>query len=99
MIEILESYKKTYNHDGSAEDWFPAVREMSEALGYAKAPKLYKKNPEQFRGHVGDVSSVIRVAETGRRNTPDLYQIMQVLGKDEVIERFDKAIKYLKEEA
>ena len=99
MIEILESYKKIYNHDGSAEDWFPAVREMSEALGYAKAPKLYKKNPEQFRGHVGDVSSVIRVAETGRRNTPDLYQIMQVLGKDEVIERFDKAIKYLKEEA
>lgn len=99
MVEILESYKKQYNHNDTAEDWFPRVREMSEALGYAKAPKFYKKNPEQFRGHVGDVSSVIRVAATGRRNTPDLYQILQVLGEEETMARFDKAIELLKEEA
>lgn len=99
MVEILESYKAQYNHNDTAEEWFPRVREMSEALGYAKAPKLYKKNPEQFKGHVGDVSSVIRVAATGRRNTPDLYQILQVLGEDETMARFDKAIELLKEEA
>lgn len=99
MIEILEKYKEIYNHNDTAEDWFPRVREMSEALGYAKAPKFYKKNPEQFRGHVGDVSSVIRVAATGRRNTPDLYQILQVLGEKETMARFDKAIELLKEEA
>ncbi len=98
MIEILEKYKQVYNHEDAAEDWFPRVREMSEEMGYAKAPKFYKKNPEQFRGHVGDVSTVIRVAATGRRNTPDLYEILQVLGKDEVMARFDKAIKYLKED-
>ncbi len=99
MIEILEEYKKVYNHNDIADDWFPKVRDMSEALGYAKAPKLYKKNPELFRGHVGDVSTVIRAAATGRKNTPDLYQILQVLGEEEVMERFNIAIAKLKEEA
>lgn len=96
MIEILENYKKLYDANGSAEDWFPTVRDMSEQLGYAKAPKLYKKNPEEYRGHVGDVSGVIRVAVTGRRTTPDLYSIMQTLGYDEVIKRFDESIEILK---
>ncbi len=99
MIEILEKYKEVYDHNDIADDWFPKVRDMSEELGYAKAPKLYKKNPELFRGHVGDVSTVIRVAATGRKNTPDLYQILQVLGEKEVMERFDIAIKKLEEEA
>ncbi len=98
MINILEEYKKVYDHNDTADDWFPKVRDMSEALGYAKAPKFYKKNPEQYKGHVGDVSSVIRVAATGRRNTPDLYQILQVLGKEETMTRFDLAINKLKED-
>ena len=98
MIEIIEKYKTIYNHNDIADDWFPKVRDMSEELGYAKAPKFYKKDPDAYRGHVGDVSSVIRVAVTGRRNTPDLYQILQVLGEEETIKRFDLAIKFLKEE-
>lgn len=98
MIEILEEYKKIYSHSDASEDWFPKVRDMSERLGYAKAPKLYKKDPDSYRGHVGDVSTVIRAAATGRKNTPDLYQILQVLGNDEVMERFDIAIDKLKEE-
>jgi len=96
MIEILEEYKKVYKADETQDDWFPNVRDMSERLGYAKAPKFYKKNPDDFKGHVGDVSTVLRVAATGRRNTPDLYQILQVLGYDEVMARFDAAINYLK---
>jgi len=96
MLEILENYLKVYNHDGTAEEWFPVVREMSVEMGYAKTPKLYKKSPEEYRGHVGDVSSVIRVAVTGRRNSPDLYEIMQVLGKDRVLARFNEAIEILK---
>ncbi len=98
MIEILENYIKIYNHAGTAEEWFPAVREMSESLGYAKTPKLYKKNPEDFRGHVGDVSSVIRVAVTGRKNSPDLYEIMQVLGEEKVNSRMNEAIEILKKD-
>lgn len=96
MICILEEYKKIYKADLAAEDWFPEVREMSERMGYAKAPKLYKKNPDDFKGHVGQVSSVIRVAVTGRKNSPDLYQIMQVLGYDEVMKRFNESIELLK---
>lgn len=95
MIEIIETYKGRYNENDSAEDWFPHLREMAVELGYAKAPKLYKKNPEEYKGHVGDVAGVIRAAVTGRRNTPDLYEIMQTLGVDEVMKRFENAVAYL----
>lgn len=95
IIEILENYKNVYNSNETQDEWFPKVKEMSEKLGYAGAPKLYKKNPEEFKGHVGDVSTVIRVAVTGRRNTPDLYQILQVLGYDEVIARINESIEAL----
>ena len=55
--------------------------------------KEYKKEPEKWLGHVGDISTVIRVALTGRTNTPDMYEIMKVLGKDSVIKRLKKAIQ------
>lgn len=97
MAVILEEYKTVYDAEQSQEDWFPKLREMGEKLGYAKAPKFYKKDPDAYKGHVGDVSSVIRAAVTGRRNTPDLYCIMQVLGYEEVMKRFDESIKILKE--
>ncbi len=96
MVEILNEYKKIYKADETAEDWFPHLRDMSEALGYAKAPKFYKKDPDAFRGHVGQVSSVIRVAVTGRKNSPDLYEVMQVLGFDRVMSRIDESIELLK---
>lgn len=97
MIEILEKYKDIYDENAEADDWFPTVRDMAESLGYAKAPKEYKKNPDDYKGHVGDVAGVIRVAVTGRRNTPDLYEIMQVLGSEEVMKRFDEAIDILRQ--
>ncbi len=96
MIEILEKYSEIYDEDEKNEDWFPKVRELAISLGYAKAPKEYKKNPEEYKGHVGDVASVIRVAATGRRNTPDLYEILQTLGADEVMKRFSNAIERLR---
>lgn len=92
---ILEKYITVYNKNDNQEEWFGRIREMSEELGYAKAPKFYKKDPDSFKGHVGDVSTIIRIALTGRRNTPDLHQILAVLGEDEVIERFNKAIAAL----
>lgn len=95
MIEILQTYKELYDENDSADDWFPKLREMAIELGYAKAPKIYKKNPAEFKGHVGDVAGVIRAAATGRRNTPDLYEILQTLGVDEVMKRFDNAISSL----
>ncbi len=92
---ILEKYKSVYNPNDTQEEWFGRIREMSEELGYAKAPKFYKKDPDSFKGHVGDVSTILRIAVTGRRNTPDLHQILAVLGETEVQNRLDAAIAAL----
>ncbi len=95
MREILTEYKSVYDPQGADEDWFPAVRELAVKLGYAPTPKAYKQSPEEFRGHVGDVSGVLRAAVTGRLNTPDLCAIMKVLGADEVMRRLDESIGIL----
>lgn len=89
---ILEKYLEIYDHSASKEDWFPALRAMGEEMGYAPKPQLYKKNPELYKGHVGDVSGVIRVALTGRMNAPDIWEIQQVLGEEETIRRIKLAL-------
>ncbi len=95
-LAILEKYIEIYDSDGAPEDWFPQVKEMAVELGFAGTPKEYKQNPSGFKGHVGDVSGVIRVAVTGRLNTPDLYEIMQTLGAGKVKERITAAINSVK---
>ncbi|WP_207655031.1 hypothetical protein [Clostridium thermosuccinogenes] len=60
---------------------------MCDQLGYARDMKSFKKNPSDLKGHVGDVAMVLRIALTGRTNTPDLYEIMQIMGRSRVIER------------
>ena len=90
---ILTRYKEVYNHQSPSEDWFPQVQSLAEELGFAKSPKDYKADPDSFKGHAGDVAGVIRVAVTGRLNTPDLYSIMQTLGEDKVKERINTAIE------
>ena len=90
---ILTRYKEIYNHQAPSEDWFPQVQSLAEELGFAKSPKDYKADPDSFKGHAGDVAGVIRVAVTGRLNTPDLYSIMQTLGEDKVKDRINTAIE------
>ncbi len=90
--KILDLYiKKYYNENDDKQIWFDKIKELSGELGYAKEVKEFKANPEMYKAHVGDVSTVLRVALTGRTNTPDMYEIMQVLGKDSVIKRLKKA--------
>ena len=83
-------FDKYYNENDDKQTWFDKIRELSVELGYAPGVKEYKENPDGFKGHVGDVSTVIRVKLTGRCNTPDLYEIMNVLGKEEVLRRASK---------
>ena len=71
-------------------------KEVAGKMGYAKEVKEFKANPDMYKAHVGDVSTVLRVALTGRTNTPDMYEIMQVLGKDRVAKRLETAIEKLK---
>lgn len=97
-IDVLEKYINTFNLADSKDEWFNRIKEMCEPLGCTSNVKEYKQSPENFRGHVGDVSTVIRVALTGRTNTPDLYSIMALLGEKSVKERLEAALKYYKEE-
>ena len=66
------------------------IKELAGEMGYAKEVKEYKANPENYPGHVGDISTVLRVSLTKRANTPDLYEIMQVLGKERITKRYEK---------
>ena len=89
--KIIKLYfDKYYNENDDKQTWFERIRELSVELGYAPGVKEYKENPDGYKGHVGDVSTVIRVKLTGRCNTPDLYEIMNVLGKEEVLRRASK---------
>ena len=89
---FLKAYKEIYNENDTKEEWFNRIKGLCEPLGFASETKVYKANPDEYKGHAGDLSTVLRIAVTGRRNTPDLCSIMQVLGKDKCIERIDKAI-------
>ena len=90
--EILVNYQTVYDPSQDKQEWFNTIKDICPSLGFCPEVKEYKKNPEGFKGHAGDVSTVIRIAVTGRRNTPDLCSILQLLGKDKVNQRFDRAI-------
>ena len=90
---IVETYvNKYFDSNDTKETWFNKIKELSGELGYAKEVKEYKQEPDKYKGHVGDVSTVLRVVLTKRQNTPDLYEIMNVLGKESVEKRFKEFI-------
>lgn len=90
IASILDAYPQMYDENADSSAWFDTLKDLSEKLGFAREVKEYKKNPDAYKGHVGSVSNVLRVAVTGRTKSPDLYSIMKALGKDRVIERIKK---------
>ena len=89
--EILSNYLEKYFDIGDdKQTWFDKIKDLAEEKGYAREVKEYKQNPEKYKGHVGDISTVIRVALTGKCNTPDLYEIIQILVKERVEERINR---------
>ena len=89
VVAKFREYKKVKKAMEDAEELMqdPDMKDLAEELGYSREVKEYKASPDSYKGHVGDISTVIRVKLTGRCNTPDLYEIMKVLGKDEVLRR------------
>lgn len=86
--KILKLYvEKYYDENDDKQTWFDKIKELAGEMGYAKEVKEFKANPGMYKAHVGDVSTVLRVALTKRTNTPDLYEIMKVLGKEEIERR------------
>lgn len=89
-VDLVLDYVNNYLElDCTNEEWFNKVKEFALENGYAASPKDYKKDPESFKGHVGDICEAIRVMVTGRRQSPDLFSIMKILGKDRVLHRVD----------
>ena len=92
--KILDLYiEKYYNPEDDKQTWFNKIKELAGEMGYAEEVKEFKANPGMYKAHVGDVSTVLRIALTGRTNTPDMYEIMGVLGKTSMTKRFEKAKK------
>ena len=85
---ILDIYlAKYYDPKDDNEEWFNKVKLLCDELGYASNMKEYKQNPEKFKGNVADVSTVIRVALTTSSRTPNLKDIMAILGMQEIQRR------------
>lgn len=91
---ILRAWDAVYSPADDKDTWFGKIKDICAPLGFTPNVKEYKKDPDAFKGHVGDVSTVIRVSVTARRNTPDLHAIMQVLGEEKVRQRVADAIAY-----
>ncbi len=79
-----------YDESDDKDTWFAKIKDLSEALGYAREVKEYKENPEKYKGHVGDVSTALRIAITKESMTPDLYEIMRLLGKERMMKRIEE---------
>ncbi len=93
-VLLLTDYKKVYRPEDEQSEWFEKIKSICPAHGFAPDMKTYKADKEAYKGHPGDVSTLIRLAITGRVNTPDLCGIMQTLGESEVERRLQKAIDY-----
>ncbi len=91
--KILKTYISKYYNVESQESWFDKVKKLADELGYASNMKEYKNNPELFKGNVADIATVLRVALTSKSNTPDLYEIMNLFGKERVENRYNKLIE------
>lgn len=89
--QILTTYiTKYFNENDDKETWFNKIKELTNELGYCSDMKEYKNNPDSYKGSVADISTVIRVATTTSSMTPDLYEILKLLGKERIEKRFQK---------
>lgn len=90
--QILNEYLDIYSADDDNNEWFEKIKVLGEKYGYTSDMKAYKADPDAFKGSITDVSNVIRVAITGRTNSPDLCTVMKVLGADRVAARLKAAL-------
>lgn len=95
IIVILKDYIESINLDLDESSWFNTIKELADRNGYASNMKDYKKNKEAYKGSVADVSEFIRVAVTTKKNSPNLFEVLSILGKEEVIRRLNVGIENL----
>lgn len=88
---VLDGFLATYSYENDAQVWFSKVKELAGSLGFAAEMRDYKANPEAYKGSVSDVAEVLRIAVTGRANSPDLWTIMHILGDERTRDRIKAA--------
>ena len=91
----LEKFLATYDHTDDMNTWFEKIKAVAREIGYADDMKAYKADPTAFRGNIADVSMFLRVAVTGKLNAPDLYTVMQILGKSNTVCRIESMMERL----
>ncbi len=87
---ILKAFAEVFDENDTPDIFFDKIKQIAEKFGYASDTKAYKAEPSKYKGPVGDVSMVIRVAITGRQNAPDLQSVMQIMGREKVLDRIRK---------
>lgn len=80
--EILKEYLAGYDHNDDNSAWFDKLKKVADNLSFASDMKAYKANPENYKGSISDIAEVVRIAVTGRANTPDLWTIIHIIGED-----------------
>lgn len=95
-VEMLSKYLDIYSSTDDNSAWFDKIKSLCDEENYTSSVKEYKKAPDKFKGHVGDISTLIRIAVTGRENTPDLCTVMKILGEEKVKVRIQEMINYLR---
>ena len=91
----LSAFCESYDANDDMNTWFEKIKNVADKLGFASDMKLYKANPENYKGSVADISMFLRVAVSGMLNSPDMYAIMQILGAERTISRINNFIASL----
>jgi len=92
-LNILEKYLNIYNVSDSQDEWYHKLQSFALENGYAGSVKEYKNSPDNYKGHIGDICESLRYVVTGRVQTPNLYDILKLLGKDEISKRIKFYVK------
>ncbi|MGN0379841.1 MAG: glutamate--tRNA ligase [Butyrivibrio sp.] len=93
--EILTDYLESYKHEDDNSAWFDNLKKIADRHGFASDMKAYKATPDNFKGSISDVAEVVRIAVTGRANTPDLWSIIHIMGEDTMREKITDTMKLL----
>lgn len=96
IVSVLDRFAKTLNIEQSEQDWFSSLKQLAAGFGFALNAKEYKKNPGVYKGHVGDVAEMIRIALTSSRQSPNMYYILKILKNEKVSERIQKVIAIIR---
>ena len=90
IIKVMEAYlNNVYDSNDTQDEWFNKIKVLAEKFGYAGDMKEYRENPENYKGNVADFTTIMRVVLTTKAMTPNLYDIMYILGKDKMLKRLE----------